>query len=232
MRLYIIRHGDPDYANDSLTPTGRVEAAALGEYLAEMGLDRLFSSPLGRARQTAEYVSNATGREISTLEWTRELPYLPLIDDDHISYLDLHGHLVRQENYQANPADWKAIPELQDVPLDEILLPIIAESDRFLASLGYERKNGVYSIHHPNEQKVAVVCHQGFGLLWLSHLLAIPAPLMWAGFFLHTTSITTLLFDERKPGLATPRCLGLGELPHLHCNQIPPGRMGIKANYW
>ena len=79
--------------------------------------------------------------------------------------------------------------------------------------------------------RIALVCHGGFGLTWLSHLLAIPTPLMWAGFFLHTTSVTTILFDERTSGVAVPRCIGLSELTHLHLQGIPPGTSGIKANY-
>jgi probable phosphoglycerate mutase len=230
MRLYIIRHGDPDYATDSLTAAGQVEAEALGNFMGKLQLDRLYSSPLGRARQTAAYIAEAGGLEISTLDWTRELHYQTIADG--LSYLDIHGHLVRRAEYLENPSRWEMIPELAAIPIDEISRGMIDKSDEFFASLGYERQNGSYRVSQPNTLKVAVVCHQGFGLLWLSHLLAIPSPLMWAGFFLHTTSITTILFDERTPGVATPRCIGLGELPHLHCDQIPPSTMGIKANYW
>lgn len=31
MKILIIRHGDPDYANDTLTPKGWKEAACLAE---------------------------------------------------------------------------------------------------------------------------------------------------------------------------------------------------------
>ena len=36
MKLLIIRHGDPDYANDTLTPRGWKEAAALKERLVKL----------------------------------------------------------------------------------------------------------------------------------------------------------------------------------------------------
>ena len=36
MKLLIIRHGDPDYSIDSLTPTGWVEAELLSHRLPEM----------------------------------------------------------------------------------------------------------------------------------------------------------------------------------------------------
>ncbi len=52
MRLYIIRHADPDYVNDNLTPAGHLEAAALGERMASEGLNLIYSSPRGRALET------------------------------------------------------------------------------------------------------------------------------------------------------------------------------------
>jgi probable phosphoglycerate mutase len=231
MRIYLIRHGDPDYANDCLTETGHVEAAALGEYMAQVGLDQLYNSPLGRARQTAAHVAAATGIESVTLDWTRELPYMPVVEEG-VSYWDIHGHLVRQPEYLADPRQWDVIAKFAEVPLDDIFRTVVEKSDGFLASLGYERQNGVYAVRQPNTWKVAVVCHAAFGLLWLSHLLAIPLPLMWAGFHLHPTSITTILFDERTSGIATPRCIGMGETPHLHQKQIPLSLKGIRGNYW
>ena len=41
MRIYIIRHGQPDYAADRLTPRGRAEAEALADYLPRLGLTAL-----------------------------------------------------------------------------------------------------------------------------------------------------------------------------------------------
>lgn len=59
MRLYIIRHGDPDYANDTITPAGHREAQALAQRMAAQGLDRAMSpipshpSPGNRKSATA-----------------------------------------------------------------------------------------------------------------------------------------------------------------------------------
>ena len=47
MRLYIIRHGDPDYVTDSLTQKGQGEAAALADYLPG------FTSPTCTPRRLA-----------------------------------------------------------------------------------------------------------------------------------------------------------------------------------
>ena len=36
MRIYLIRHGDPDYSTDSLTKDGQAEASALADYMASL----------------------------------------------------------------------------------------------------------------------------------------------------------------------------------------------------
>lgn len=53
MRLLFIRHGEPDYEKDSLTPKGFREAEYLAEYLAGEKIDYCYVSPLGRAKDTA-----------------------------------------------------------------------------------------------------------------------------------------------------------------------------------
>ncbi len=65
MRLFVVRHaeaapGDPDELRP-LTDAGRAAARALGDRLAEHGLDAVLSSPLLRARETAEAIARPAG---------------------------------------------------------------------------------------------------------------------------------------------------------------------------
>ena len=65
MRLFLVRHaeaapGDPDDLR-ALTPGGREAARALGEKLAAERPDAVLSSPLLRARETAEQIARAAG---------------------------------------------------------------------------------------------------------------------------------------------------------------------------
>ena len=55
MRLLIIRHGDPDYENDTLTEKGWREARLLAERLCKMNIKDFYVSPLGRAQATASW---------------------------------------------------------------------------------------------------------------------------------------------------------------------------------
>lgn len=67
MRLFLVRHaeaapGGPDDLRP-LTPGGRDAARALGERLAGRHPDAVVSSPLLRARETAELIARACGVE-------------------------------------------------------------------------------------------------------------------------------------------------------------------------
>jgi probable phosphoglycerate mutase len=104
------------------------------------------------------------------------------------------------------------------------------ESDAFLARHGYVREGGRYRIERPNRDRLAIFCHGGFGLWWLSHLLEIPLPLIFSGFFLPPTSVTTVLMDERSSNWAVPRCLGVGDVSHLYAAGLPVSNSGVKAN--
>ena len=69
MRVFLVRHaaaapGTPDDER-ALTPEGHAEAVALAERLAGEGLEAVLSSPLLRARQTAEAIARAAGLEVT-----------------------------------------------------------------------------------------------------------------------------------------------------------------------
>jgi broad specificity phosphatase PhoE len=231
MRLYIIRHGDPNYAGVCLTDPGRVEAAALADYLAWLGIDCLYSSPLGRAQETAAAAAKRLDLPLETLDWTRELRG-PRLKNSRFPAWDIGGAEVRGDGFLANLDHWELLDEYVDAEeLRAVSQAVARSSDEFLAGLGYERQGPVYHITRPNQLKLAVVCHGGFGLTWLAHLLAVPLPLMYASFFMQTTSVTTVLFEERIPGSACPRCIEFGALPHLYRAGLRPLYTGLMANH-
>ena len=60
MRIVFVRHGEPDYANDCLTAVGKVQAEQAALRLREEGIEEIWSSPLGRAAETAK-AANLSG---------------------------------------------------------------------------------------------------------------------------------------------------------------------------
>ena len=230
MKIYLIRHGDPDYENDTLTERGHREAEALVAYLRTEGVHQIVSSPMGRARDTARYAAESLGLEVTVEPWMAELS-LRVDSEVRQSAWDVPGHMIRNPEYLNDLSTLELIPGMPTERVRAVLEEIRRNSDRFLATLGYVRDGGVYRTVQRSDRKIAVFAHGGFGLSWLSLLLEIPTPLMWSGFFLHTSSVTQILFDERSDSLATPRCLMISALPHLFAASLEPGTAGVQANY-
>jgi probable phosphoglycerate mutase len=83
-RLVVVRHGETEWnlasriqghADSPLTATGRAQAAAIAARLAGERFDRLVSSDLGRAWQTAQAIASRTGHAIEPDERFRERNY-------------------------------------------------------------------------------------------------------------------------------------------------------------
>jgi len=234
MRLYIIRHADPDYQNDTITPEGHLEAQALAERMRREGLDKIFCSPMGRAIATMKYTAEALGMDYKILDWAHEIeelwfentPWGPMVA------WDIPGEVIRGYDSMPNHITWMNQEFLARTKAAEIFENIRKKSDEFLKELGYERIGGRYRIIKRNSDKVAVFCHNGFGLTWLAHLLGIPLSLMWTGFWLAPTSVTVVLFDERSDEWAVPRCLHLGDVSHLYHAGLEVKPRGIIANFY
>lgn len=82
MKLVIVRHADPDYSIDSLTPTGWREAELLSDRLVRTPADFYYVSPLGRAQDTASLTLKKLNRTAETCEWLQEF-YPRIIKPGH-----------------------------------------------------------------------------------------------------------------------------------------------------
>ena len=75
MRIIFVRHGEPDYANDCLTPEGHKQAAAAAERLSVEGVREIYAAPSGRAQQTAACTARRLGLEVATLSFMGEISW-------------------------------------------------------------------------------------------------------------------------------------------------------------
>lgn len=194
MRLYIIRHAEPDYPRDALTTRGHAQAQALACRLAGMKIGHIYSSPMNRALETARYTAERLGLDVQIESWTRELEDWWVPDQA----------LGERPVWQVDAATLRALAPGQECWPPADLSRLQAAANGFLA-------------RHQNapDHGIAVFCHAGFALTWLAELLAVPLPLMWAGFSLPPASITTVVFENLEGGGTAARCLGLGDVGHL-----------------
>ena len=82
MKLLIIRHGDPDYKNDTLTEKGWRDAEYLAEILSDRDITEFYMSPYGRAKDTASLTLKKLGRTAEELPWLREFDHFIIRPDD------------------------------------------------------------------------------------------------------------------------------------------------------
>ena len=99
MLLYYIRHGDPIYDPDSLTPLGHRQAEALAKRLAVHGIDRIYASSSNRAIQTAQPTCEMVKKEMTVLDWCSEVHAwreLTTVTEDgkEVDYIVYHANLT------------------------------------------------------------------------------------------------------------------------------------------
>ena len=234
MLLYIIRHGEPDYENDCLTAQGREQANALAKRLAVNGLDEIYSSPMGRALQTAAPSCELLGIGPVVEEWMSEALAWNDLSVENENGLRTWAFSCQNTKLlkNGNPSrdDWYNHPAFARCVAAKAGYERIAQcSDTFLSKLGFVRKNGIYKIRLPNEKRVAAFCHQGFGLTWLSHLLSVPPLIFWAGFDMTHSGITILYFENNPNNYTSPRCLCHSDTSHLYKEDLPLDyNLGVK----
>jgi probable phosphoglycerate mutase len=236
MRLYIIRHADPDYPNNTLTAAGHLEATALARRMASHGLDAIYSSPMPRAHITAQYTADLTKLPISVQDWLVEVAgfdYMPdPLDEGMMPAWDIPGEILRENDAYLNWETWDKTPPF-DAPIYRETFHAFAEaSDAMLARHGCIREGRRYRIEQDNRQQIAAYCHNGTALLWLCLLLHIPPALVWSSFWHAPSAVTTVLFECRSEHHAVPRCLSVGDTRHLYEARLPIQPRGIRGNYY
>ncbi len=229
MKLIIIRHGDPDYSIDSLTPTGWKEAHLLAERVSKWDVKEFYCSPLGRARDTAKPTLEKMGREATILDWLREFP--PCLTP-------VEGYEKRQCCWDWVPQDWTKIEQYYDKKA-WLEVPIYAESsvpeeykkvtdglDALLESHGYKRENNYYRVTNSNTDTVVLLCHFGLECVLLSHLIGASPMVLWHGFCAAPSSVTTIYTEERREGIASFRIAAFGDTSHLYVAGDSPSFSG------
>lgn len=231
MLLFYVRHGDPDYSVDGLTPRGARQAEAVGKRLAVHGLDKIYTSPAGRAQLTAKPTCEMLGMQAEVVAFAHE-------DNAHRA-----THVVSEDGRRIWGFQHKPTRELfagEDMRrmgrefykhpalpphFAERVPNIQAQIDEWLLSLGYRHdleRNG-YIVERPNHDRVALFAHQGFGVLFLSCVLDIPYPEVCTRMDIQHSGMSVIRFANHE-GLVIPTLLQLSNDSHLY-------REGLSLRY-
>ena len=250
MRLIFIRHGEPDYTTDTLDEKGVREAKALAERTKHWDVDRIYCSPLGRARQTAEPTLQALQKDAVILPWLQEFHFPiedPLTCEVHGPW-DLMPQYFTKEPLMLDQKRWIDAPLYKDhADLRKRWEQIRAGMDGILEEYGYTRCGGYYQFEEPDgsplpsevsdlqlhgtkdyevrdaddTKSLVFFCHFGVTCVILGYLLNISPVLLWQGTCIPTTGVTILNAEKRLHNASYFRMQTLGDCTHLHAAGEP-----------
>ncbi|MCM1252585.1 MAG: histidine phosphatase family protein [Clostridium sp.] len=235
MRIIFIRHAEPDYENDSLTPKGRREAALLAKRVTSWeNITEIYCSPLGRAKETASYSLKELNRDAVTYPWLKEFNYK--VDDPttgrHGVPWDFMPEYWTEIESMYDKNNWKSTELYRSNP---DLIPaydeVCAGLDEILHTYGYSRYHNYYQTEHektPDKQDATIVmfCHLGVTCVMLSRLLGISPVVLCHGLYLAPSSVTVVATEERIPGKAIFRAQMIGDTRHLYAGDEPVSSAG------
>jgi probable phosphoglycerate mutase len=171
--FHLVRHGEHDQVDRTfcgrmpgvmLNATGEEQARAAGRRLAALRPLRILTSPLERARQTADIVGEETGcpveeakalQEIDCGEWTGK------------AFEDLHK--------DSRWKDWNEARSVTRIPSGEMMVEVQARVVGYLESLRRLYENArLVLVSHSDVIKAAILFHIGISLDLFSRIEVAP----------------------------------------------------------
>jgi len=230
MIFYYVRHGDPIYDPDSLTELGHKQAAALAKRFALYGLDKVYSSPSTRARQTAQPTCDALGLEMKICDWADEAKAW---DDTAIlnkegkytwSFCDAEtADKFNDPSVRALDKEWYKHEYFKGMPFEKGIKRVDAGVDELLLSLGYrhDRERNCYEKVGDSPKRVALFAHHGASMLIMSSILDIPYPIFSTRTCMGHTGVNVIEFGDE--GRIYPQVFQYSNDSHLYKENLLTG---------
>lgn len=169
MNIYVIRHGETEWNKEEvfrgrkdipLNDNGRRQAEHAGAYFTGRSINRIVSSPLARARQTAEAIGKATDRMVETME-----------EFTDINFGIWEGLSLKEvgEKYPQELTIWRQSPQTLSVDGAESLVRVKERISEGLRGL-YSEETG---------STIVIVTHRVICKLIVLHLLEIGNEHFW-----------------------------------------------------
>ena len=218
MRILLIRHAEPDYTVDSLTPKGWTEAELLSRRLVRYPVRDFYVSPLGRARDTAAGTLDKLGRTAEVLPWLQEF---------RGSFPDPETGAHRYIAWDVKPRIWSEYPGIMDYRtwLDapvfdtgnvrEVWHETVQGVEELLGRYGYRKDGPVWRCERNEQFTIALFCHFGISMAILACLTNISPMILWHRVLCLPSSVSEVVTEERIKGEVSFRITKLGDLTHL-----------------
>lgn len=199
MEIHLIRHGnmkgDPHLhmrppVTDCLSDLGVAQAAALGRAVADVPYTHIYSSPLGRALQTAQAVAGARELVIEVEPWLEE--WRP-------AHVMAGGNDTRYETIMAEAAKlrpeqtWKTAAGESLLQMADRIIPGMQS---VLQRHGVEAGHGGYLFQNPgNADMIVLVAHGGSLNVLMKFLMGLPLQ-PGSSFHFQETGVAVIGFHE------------------------------------
>lgn len=217
MRILLIRHAEPDYTVDSLTPKGRTEAELLSRRLIRYNIRDFYVSPLGRAKDTAAFTLDKLNRTAETLPWLAEF----------------RGRCIDPETgkkrlpWDLPPRLWSALPGAWDIhswtdaalfagsDVSAVWQETVDGTKELLSRYGFRKDGPVWLCTENTRDTIALFCHFGISMAVISILTNISPLVLWHRALTLPSSVSELVTEERVRGEVSFRITRLGDITHL-----------------
>lgn len=212
MRIIFIRHGEPDYENDTLTEAGFKQAQLVAQRLKDENIEEIWSSTHGRALNSAKPTAELLGLPVKAVDFMREVTWGSKTGEKLFAGghpWDIADEMARL-GMDLNSPDWRTNAFFKDNKVVDCVETVGKGTDEWLEELGYKR-NGLYYDHLIEEEyhrTIAFFCHGGSSSAAIAHIMNLPFPYVCALLHMEFTGITILRMD-RKKGSCTLPCMEL-----------------------
>ena len=214
MRIIFVRHGEPDYDNDCLTTRGIDQAKKTAVRLHNEDIKAVFSSPMGRAVETASYTAKDHGKEVRVLDYMHEIDWGSK-NKEPLEY-DGHPWTLAYELIRKGQIDnWKDHHFFRDNICMEYYDRLSLEVDGFLEGYGLVREGDIYRAISRSEDTVAIFAHGGSGAVILSHILDLPFPYVLTAMPYGVCSVSILNLKPLNGDIIIPRIELYNDMNHL-----------------
>ncbi len=229
MLFFYIRHGDPTYNPNELTPLGHRQAEAVGKRLALYGVDKIYSSPSNRAIQTAQPTCELLKKDMTLLDFCDEKyawnDFTVELENGKRTWAFSDAKtrtLFNSDSVKKLGFEWYDHPAFEGTNFKAGIHRIGSALDELFAELGYEHieHTGTYKSVRPNNDRVALFAHAGFGVAFMSHVIDIPYPVFATRFDMSLSCVTVIDFRDEGE-LTVPRILTYSSDSHIYKEGLP-----------
>lgn len=222
MKIIFVRHGNPNYELDCLTELGHIQAESAAKRLSLCGIERIYSSSCGRARETAMHTARRLGLDVTLCDFMREIDWSPI--DRSLPAAEgnpwARANMIVEKGDSLVDPDWCEIESYKSTKTPESRARLAEGFDLWLKELGYEREGCSYRVGKVKYHTVAMFSHAGAFSAALSYFMDLPMPFVLHSIPMPQTGIVEITLSESEGVLCAPVLHRIRGAEHLHEDKI------------